>query len=85
MFAARDRGVLIFEAFANSPPWFMTMSGRPRYGGKAIQNVVTGQAKQCRPSERCMCLRAYTPIQSRDITNSHRSPLCDIHNHAAPN
>ena len=30
MFAARDRGALIFEAFANSPPWFMTISGDPR-------------------------------------------------------
>ncbi|DBA75930.1 hypothetical protein WJX79_010130 [Trebouxia sp. C0005] len=29
MFAARDRGALIFEAFANSPPWFMTISGDP--------------------------------------------------------
>ena len=31
MFAARDRGALIFEAFSNSPPWFMTISGVPRY------------------------------------------------------
>ena len=30
MFAARDRGALIFEAFSNSPPWFMTISGVPR-------------------------------------------------------
>lgn len=30
MMAARDRGALLFEAFANSPPWFMTISGDPR-------------------------------------------------------
>ncbi|DBA70019.1 TPA: hypothetical protein ACH3X2_012319 [Trebouxia sp. C0005] len=29
MLAAQDRGVLIFEAFSNSPPWFMTVSGDP--------------------------------------------------------
>lgn len=29
MLAAQDRGALIFEAFSNSPPWFMTMSGDP--------------------------------------------------------
>ena len=32
LLAARDRGVILFEAFANSPPWFMTVSGDPRYG-----------------------------------------------------
>ena len=30
MMAAHDRGALVFEAFANSPPWFMTISGDPR-------------------------------------------------------
>ncbi|KAL0045131.1 hypothetical protein WJX82_009312 [Trebouxia sp. C0006] len=29
MLAAQDRGALIFEAFSNSPPWFMTISGDP--------------------------------------------------------
>ncbi|KAL3131225.1 hypothetical protein ABBQ38_000523 [Trebouxia sp. C0009 RCD-2024] len=27
--AAHDRGTIIFEAFSNSPPWFMTNSGDP--------------------------------------------------------
>ena len=49
MFAARDRGALIFEAFANSPPWFMTISGLPRYDRKLIQYIVTEQARQCSP------------------------------------
>ena len=28
LLAARDRGALIFEAFSNSPPYWMTVSGR---------------------------------------------------------
>lgn len=64
MFAARDRGALIFEAFANSPPWFMTISGKPRYDlcmyvcvftvlgiWKVSSGVVTGHAKLCSHSE----------------------------------
>ena len=67
MFAAQERGALIFEAFANSPPWFMTISGTPRYDWKAIQNAVTEQAKQRSLSERCLCLRMFNPIESHYV------------------
>lgn len=43
MLAAQDRGALIFEAFSNSPPWFMTISGDPRYGLKSFVQLVSLQ------------------------------------------
>ena len=46
MLAAQDRGALIFEAFSNSPPWFMTMSGDPRYGLKSCVHLEFCDIKQ---------------------------------------
>ncbi|CAI5966664.1 unnamed protein product [Closterium sp. NIES-64] len=54
LFGARERGANIFEAFSNSPPWWMTVSGdvagaseknqpnlQPRYEGKFVDYLTT--------------------------------------------
>ncbi|CAI5476691.1 unnamed protein product [Closterium sp. Yama58-4] len=54
LFGARERGANIFEAFSNSPPWWMTVSGdvagaseknqpnlKPQYEGKFVDYLTT--------------------------------------------
>ncbi|CAI7849711.1 unnamed protein product [Closterium sp. NIES-53] len=54
LFGARERGANIFEAFSNSPPWWMTVSGdvagaseknqpnlQPQYEGKFVDYLTT--------------------------------------------
>jgi hypothetical protein len=63
LLAARDRGALIFEAFSNSPPYWMTVSGAYPSSELALMHIRQDLCKYFLP----ICLSVRMSLHHADV------------------